>query len=781
MKKLLIAIISIVALCALVLTGCDDTTSSPTPTPPSHVHSGTFVEAVPATCSTEGVKAHYACSCEMVFADEACTVEATDLITAFDTDNHVDVRYVSETPATCITRALSPHYECVDCERLFQDASATVEVWASDLAFGEYGDHANVVFAPASAPLCTGEPGILAHYYCVDCSTTALDQDMEYIVDEHQLRDYSPNYEHVGDLYFHLGAEPTCMTSGMADYYECCYCWRKYLDEDGTQEVFSEYDLMLPPSAHDTTYYEAVLPTCTNGYLGSMEYWHCFACGENFSDSDGFNPIHNTEFYGNVEDINCHNLEFIDQVKTTCVTDGNAAYYDCKDCNLYFDEYGYLYYETSSFYMGYERNEYSHNLLYMPAKNASCLDGNVECYHCEYCDTYYDPFVDIFCPMPEYIIPKSQAVISANGMHDMISHEYIAPTCNEPGRSAYWECDVCDKFFWDEGGLTERLPDSLVIPATGHSWTHYDETQSTCTTQGNIMYSHCNKCNRDYNLLVSPAEDVTGNVLKPLAPHQTKLVSGTPATCTEDGVKESRYCTVCETHFEADLVTKITDLVIPATGHSYHDEWVTTADGHFRPVSCGHDVEPELEEHNALGYRIHTESTCTVEGFAEIYCTVCDYVINYETLPLKDHDFTLVPATDSDCKNYGYDAHYTCSTCVFWFDENHEEKSAILFRKPLDYSKHDYDYVTTEPTCETEGLKVGTCNICNGTTEIVLNTVDHRYEYLEKDEYYHRLTCIWCKTLVDISPDTIYRSPPKDRLSTNRAGHQGLSKLICEF
>ena len=45
----------------------------------SHVHQGVLVPGTPATCTQEGSKAYYTCTCEQAFEDEACTKPIEDL------------------------------------------------------------------------------------------------------------------------------------------------------------------------------------------------------------------------------------------------------------------------------------------------------------------------------------------------------------------------------------------------------------------------------------------------------------------------------------------------------------------------------------------------------------------------------------------------------------------------------------------------------------------------------------------------------------------------------
>ena len=45
----------------------------------SHVHQGVLVPGTPATCTQEGSKAYYTCTCQQNFEDEACTILIADL------------------------------------------------------------------------------------------------------------------------------------------------------------------------------------------------------------------------------------------------------------------------------------------------------------------------------------------------------------------------------------------------------------------------------------------------------------------------------------------------------------------------------------------------------------------------------------------------------------------------------------------------------------------------------------------------------------------------------
>ena len=47
---------------------------------------------------------------------------------------------------------------------------------------------------------------------------------------------------------------------------------------------------------------------------------------------------------------------------------------------------------------------------------------------------------------------------------------YHAPTCTEPGNTAYWTCASCGKFFSDAAGTVEIDENSWILPATDHAY-----------------------------------------------------------------------------------------------------------------------------------------------------------------------------------------------------------------------------------------------------------------------------------------------------------------------
>ena len=154
-------------------------------------------------------------------------------------------------------------------------------------------------------------------------------------------------------------------------------------------------------------------------------------------------------------------------------------------------------------------------------------------------------------------------------------------------------------------------------------------------------------------------------------------------------------------------------------------------------TTCGgrYDGGHDLVQHAAKA------PTCTEKGWdAYETCSRCDYT-TYAELPALNHDLVRHEAQAATCTEPGWDAYETCSRsgCNY---TTYQEKAALnhalvqhkakaptcteigwdayetcsrcdyTTRKELPALNHDYQAVTVEPTCETDGYTVFTCSRC---------------------------------------------------------------------
>ena len=88
------------------------------------------------------------------------------------------------------------------------------------------------------------------------------------------------------------------------------------------------------------------------------------------------------------------------------------------------------------------------------------------------------------------------------------------------------------------------------------------------------------------------------------------------------------------------------------------------------------------------------KATCTTKAV----CEVCD--TEYGEKDPNNHDLVQHEAKAPTCTEKGWNAYDTCSRCNY---TTYAELSAL---------NHDYQAVTVEPTCETDGYTVFTCSRC---------------------------------------------------------------------
>lgn len=105
--------------------------------------------------------------------------------------------------------------------------------------------------------------------------------------------------------------------------------------------------------------------------------------------------------------------------------------------------------------------------------------------------------------------------------------------------------------------------------------------------------------------------------------HTLIKVDGTPATCTEEGVKDYWKCSECGKLFENEQGTaEITDTGIPAKGHSYSSVWSSDTACHWHQcIAC--IAETDKAAHIWGTGVMTTPPTTTEEGIKTYTCEVC--------------------------------------------------------------------------------------------------------------------------------------------------------------
>ena len=118
-------------------------------------------------------------------------------------------------------------------------------------------------------------------------------------------------------------------------------------------------------------------------------------------------------------------------------------------------------------------------------------------------------------------------------------------------------------------------------------------------------------------------------------------------------------------------------------------------------VTCGAEYGEKDSNNHALEQHAAKVPTCTEIGWnAYDTCSRCDYTTTYQELPALNHDLVRHEAKAATCTEKGWNAYETCSRCDY---TTYTEQPAL---------NHDYQAVTVEPTCETDGYTIFTCSRC---------------------------------------------------------------------
>ena len=296
-----------------------------------------------------------------------------------------------------------------------------------------------------------------------------------------------------------------------------------------------------------------------------------------------------------------------------------------------------------------------HDLKQHAAKAPTCTEIGWDAYEaCSRCD--YTTYVEL------------------PAQHDLEHHAAKAPTCTEPGWNAYDTCKNCDYNTYQ------------VLPALKHYLVYYKAKDPTCTEPGCDAYETCSRC------------DHTTYVERPALKHDLRQRVIKAPTCTQMGWAYET-CSRCD--YSATPL-------LPALNHDLvnHDAQAPTCTkigwNAYKTCSrCDYTTYTELTalNHDLVQHEAQA-ATCTKPGWnAYDTCSRCDYT-TYAELPALNHALVNHDAKAPTCTEKGWDAYDTCSRCDY---TTYAELPAL---------NHDYQAVTVEPTCETDGYTVFTCSRC---------------------------------------------------------------------
>ena len=205
----------------------------------------------------------------------------------------------------------------------------------------------------------------------------------------------------------------------------------------------------------------------------------------------------------------------------------------------------------------------------------------------------------------------------------------------------------------------------------GHHWDDGTITKEpTCTEPGEKIH-HCTDedCNESYT-----------ETIKATGHQHTRLINQKEASCEEEGNSGDTFCEDCKQVIKAGNV-------INPTGHNWNNETVKKA------------------------------ATCESEGIEVYICKTCKKS-KEETIAPTGHTKTEIRDKKvATCKEEGYTGDTYCVTCG--------KKLAV--GKMIAKIDHDWTITEIPATCEQDGVRTYTCDICHTTKSEPIKAIGHSY------------------------------------------------------
>ena len=516
-----------------------------------------------------------------------------------------------------------------------------------------------------------------------------------------------------------------CHYNGNIEYWYCPKCECFWQDEALTQLTNSK-NVIVPALGGEVIAFEAIEPGCH--YAGQIAYWFCPECEQYWQD-EALTQLTNAKNV--ILPAKGGEVEHVAAVEPTCQSEGNIEYWYCAECEQYWQDEALTQLTNSK---NVKIGVADHNTIHFDAVEPGChYVGNIEYWFCTECEIYWQD------AELTQITNSKNVILPAKG-GDVIHFAAVEPGCHYVGNIEYWHCPECEQFWQDEALTQVTNSKNVVLPALESTATYVPAKAPTCYEGGNVEYWYCDKCEQVWADEALTQLTNIKNVQLGVAEHNLVNVEAVEPGCHYLGNIEYWYCTECETFWQDEALTQITNsknVILPAKGGEviaheaiepgcHYDgqiaywfcpecEQVWQDEALTQLTNLKNVVLPATGSDN-LQHVEAKEPTCSEAGNIEYwYCPDCEQYWQDEALtqltnsknvivaPI-DHTIVHIEAVEPGCHYIGNIEYWYCSVCeMFWQDEALTQitnsKNVIVPAKGGDVIAHE----AIEPGCHYDG------------------------------------------------------------------------------
>lgn len=401
--------------------------------------------------------------------------------------------------------------------------------------------------------------------------------------------------------------------------------------------------------------------------------------------------------------------------------------------------------------------------------------------------------LEVYCSVCDEVLQTIKVADDAALGHVYAAEKTVidAPDCENTGSSA-WICQRCSAIF-----------DETVLDPLGHTAELQIVTEATCSSEGlgkyvctvcdavveeNVVLAQAAECEAKQEVLIAASctedglcqyvckwcDKAMGYAILP-AGHTPGDVFVTPATCTTEG-ESLTVCALCNAEIARETLP-CTEHVY-STQHSVQVQEATCTEGPLMQYYCEvcnadglHTEYGVYTTHvgEALGHiwaeqNDYVAADCVNAGRTVKTCLTCgaQEVVSYDrSAPALGHRviFSLkMPTCTEPMMVVG-----TCTVCDCEIECEEAQEIEGIHTAALGHSIPEEWQIEAAPDCQTSGLRVKRCTVCNEvveseempavpcqeTLECVLQEADCRAE-LNKISL---ITCAWCDAIVRVQVD----------------------------